>query len=751
MFTPNDANCDDGVGCTDDICDSVLGCQFTPDDANCDDGLFCDGAETCDPLADCEAGTAPVLDDGVACTVDSCDELADTIVNAPDDLFCDDNNICTDERCDLAGGCVSTDNVAPCDDGDPCTVNDGCSLGTCVGTAVPCDPVTEPDAPAGFSVTTDTENDGATAADAIETTVVATQPGTVSIVERFLPTGGFEVEIAAPPATTSEPLRITFLIDVSLGLAAGVQVRRDGQPVADCASTGAGVADPDPCVESRSIVDGGDVEIVVLTSAASLWEFGAVDSCVDPGTLDAVPDGTECDDEILCTADDSCAAGACLGVAIANCCESVSDCDDANPCTADACVADQCENVRIDLDDDGFTNCEGDCDDNDPARSPALLEEICNGVDEDCDEATPDEPAGVCADCVDLTLPEPVYCRVGGVCEIPVNIHSEGLDVASASATIGASIPGLACPDTTPSPAPDSVGLSCEPGFVADGARCTAAGSTCRFAVTDLATPIEAFGNGELATLQVRCNQIGSGVICTEGIAAGTTTGLVAPSCEGSCSAFECTDCLPGDCNRSGDIEAGDPICTLLCIVGQPGPGSDCLCAADCNCTAGLEAADPICSVLRTIDSFAPDPCDDGAALTVDFAEDPTAVSTQRDGRKARVTAGRERLNRNRTSTRSALRIVGPASVGVALVRARLETGDARARIRLARRLREAGFALHLTRDAERVVVAITPPLRVPIEAIGRGRLLRVTQAAQSSVLRIHGFDMGGTDGRPVR
>jgi len=87
----------------------------------------------------------------------------------------------------------------------------------------------------------------------------------------------------------------------------------------------------------------------------------------------------------------------------------------------------------------------------------------------------------------------------------------------------------------------------------------------------------------------------------------------------------------------------------------------------------------------------------------------------------------------------------------VALVRARLETGDDRARIRLARRLREAGFSLHITRDAERVVIAITPPLRVPIESIGRGRMLRVTQAAQSSVLRVRGFDLGGTDGRPVR
>ncbi len=36
-------------------------------DADCDDGLFCNGAETCN-AGSCQAGTAPVCDDGVACT-----------------------------------------------------------------------------------------------------------------------------------------------------------------------------------------------------------------------------------------------------------------------------------------------------------------------------------------------------------------------------------------------------------------------------------------------------------------------------------------------------------------------------------------------------------------------------------------------------------------------------------------------------------------------------------------------------------
>jgi len=67
--------------------------------------------------------------------------------------------------------------------------------------------------------------------------------------------------------------------------------------------------------------------------------------------------------------------------------------------------------------------------------------------------------------------------------------------------------------------------------------------------------------------------------------------------------------CMPGDCNTSDGLDAGDPVCTVLCLIGQPGPGADCACAADCNCVSGLEASDPVCAVLRLIGAFVPDTC----------------------------------------------------------------------------------------------------------------------------------------------
>ena len=144
---------DDGVGCTDDLCDEVNDTiVHLGNDANCNNNLFCDGVETCDPINDCQAGMPPVVDDGVPCTDDSCDEVNDVAVNTPNDancqngLFCDGTEVCdavadcqpgtpvaiddgiacTDDSCDETNDVV----VNAVNDGN-CNDNDGCTLDTC--------------------------------------------------------------------------------------------------------------------------------------------------------------------------------------------------------------------------------------------------------------------------------------------------------------------------------------------------------------------------------------------------------------------------------------------------------------------------------------------------------------------------------------------------------------------------------------------------------------------------------------------
>jgi len=119
-----DADCDDGVACTVDTCaPDTETCTRTADDAACDDGAFCNGAEVCDATLGCVDGDAPACDDGLACTVDTCDEDADACANAPDDAACDDGVYCDGvEVCDTTLGCVSGDPVV-CDDGFDCTID----------------------------------------------------------------------------------------------------------------------------------------------------------------------------------------------------------------------------------------------------------------------------------------------------------------------------------------------------------------------------------------------------------------------------------------------------------------------------------------------------------------------------------------------------------------------------------------------------------------------------------------------------
>ena len=125
------ADCDDGVGCTNDEC--IAGqCVFTPEDANCgDNGLFCDGAEVCDALADC-THTGDPCSDGVACTDDSCNEEEDVCVHVANHTLCDDGLFCTGEEvCDVLAGCLAGD--------DPCAgracdeASDSCVDGACAG------------------------------------------------------------------------------------------------------------------------------------------------------------------------------------------------------------------------------------------------------------------------------------------------------------------------------------------------------------------------------------------------------------------------------------------------------------------------------------------------------------------------------------------------------------------------------------------------------------------------------------------
>ncbi len=113
---------------------------------------------------------------------------------------------------------------------------------------------------------------------------------------------------------------------------------------------------------------------------------------------------SECDDSNPCT-DDACIANFCSNT------NNTGPCDDGDPCTqGDACSAGICSGDPLDADNDGYVSgaCGGnDCDDSDPAVNPGAAEgpygaQVCQDLmDNDCDGYVDGNDAGCRLDCID--------------------------------------------------------------------------------------------------------------------------------------------------------------------------------------------------------------------------------------------------------------------------------------------------------------------------------------------------------------
>lgn len=119
-------NCPQGCP-ADQRCSPVLGCIPILCRANidCSDGDLCTGIEACTPgmpgadsATGCAPGIAKNCDDGITCTVDSCDPQTDC-AHTPNNTFCDDGIGCTNDVCDAAAipgsdGCTRTPDDSKC-------------------------------------------------------------------------------------------------------------------------------------------------------------------------------------------------------------------------------------------------------------------------------------------------------------------------------------------------------------------------------------------------------------------------------------------------------------------------------------------------------------------------------------------------------------------------------------------------------------------------------------------------------------
>jgi hypothetical protein len=281
------------------------------------DGTACDDANACTEgdvwTAGVCAGTAKSCDDTLTCTTDSCVEgVCANTLQADFCLLVADATTITEcvadgayaktkpcSRCEATGGVpifLDGDDGDPCDDGNVCTQGDLCVNGACVP---------------------------------LETTTCEDKGPCLSTV--CDPTAG--CNFPAQPGPCDDGNKCTSSDVCQSGVCGGDEVVCD---------------DGDPCTDDKCTEKNGCV-----TTPSKLCDDGdpcTTDLCAVGGTCSHVENTGACDDGQPCTTGEVCTSHVCAG-------GTATDCDDDTNCTIDSC--DPTEGCKHDFDEtatcsDGF-------------------------------------------------------------------------------------------------------------------------------------------------------------------------------------------------------------------------------------------------------------------------------------------------------------------------------------------------------------------------------------------------------------
>ncbi len=552
-------DCEDDDPCTADSCDVLTGCAHAlTKAAPCDDLDACTGPDVCADDGSC-GGAALACDDGLPCTVDTCDS-ASGCVNLPEDAACDDGSPCTVGACDPTTGCVQEPTAAACDDENPCTESDACVSGSCVGQPTDCNdgvPCTDDScAPSTGCVSEPTD---AACDDGSVCTVEACDPQlgcVVAVADGLVCDDGDPCtveEVCAGGACTPGDNECACAVDSDCDdgndCNGTFECQADDEGYKSCvqvapAVTCGGAADPPPCQTEQCDPADGICKLLPVT------------------------DGALCPDNDPCTVDESCIAGVCFVAKL--------ECDDGWPCTDDVCVAGLgCVSTPDDGKCDDEISCTADtCDPLFGCRhtpDTGLCDDEVACTLDACDKTVgcvhaPD--VHLCSDDVpctkdscDATLgclhqPDDVACEDGDPCSSDVCDAEQGCVYGAATApchdenpcTVGDTCVDGACVPGSP--------LGCEaPGDCQVG-MCDPASGECVYEALPGGT---ACSDGDACTAPDEC----AGSACTGG---------PATSCDDN---IACTvdSCDPATgCAHVGDHAAcdDDNACTLdTCVPGQ--------------------------------------------------------------------------------------------------------------------------------------------------------------------------------------
>jgi len=317
--TPTDADAPDpdAPDTIDPDAVAVDPCRDAPDDTPCDDRNLCTLGDRCT---------------GGRCLPTGA-------------LRCDDGNVCTDDTCDPASGCVARANLSSCDDGDPCTTADRCAAGVCRPGAATCDdrnPCTRDYCSGG--VCQNVADDALPCEDGSACTAGDFCAGGVCM--GGLVDGCGQGDACASVGCAPDGLTCKVVLLDGVGCDDGNACTSGDRCSGGLCRSGGALRCPwdSECAASHCDIQLGCVLDVCTTGEKCDGLGGCIPAepapCDDgnPCTSDSC-DGIwgcqhlwtagACDDDDVCTTDDACVSGQCRGADL--------DCDDQNECTADSC------------------------------------------------------------------------------------------------------------------------------------------------------------------------------------------------------------------------------------------------------------------------------------------------------------------------------------------------------------------------------------------------------------------------------
>jgi hypothetical protein len=529
-FDGNFANlCTDDNDCTQDTCNGETGCSHTA----------------------LNAGECKDLD---ACTVgDHCEQ--GVCIGNP--VTCDDDNPCTTDACDGAGGCLFENNIATCDDDDPCTVADQCKDGVCTGYAVNCSCQTDDEC---MAIDDDNACNGTLLCDksALPYQCVV-NPDTI-------------IECQPP-----EPGPDAACLQAYCNPADGSCALEPTNDAAPC-------NDGDLCTVGDTCLDGScSGGATVNCNDGNLCTD---DTCTpDLGCVNT-PNQESCNDNDVCTAGDTCEAGQCVG-------GPLIECNDGNACN-------------------GLETCNSNvgC----KSGQPLLCDDqnLCNGV-EHCD------PLLGCQDGQVLSCDDSNLCTVDS-CDANQGCLYEYLDTACDDGnlcTIGDSCSnGVCLPGEEPLPCTDENPCTTDSCKPATGCTYTLNTDSCNdgdiCTLNDHCQLGQCTGGGQLP-----CNDSNP---CTDDSCDAGTGCQFTPNQETCDDGNACTTgdhCANGTCMASGAQSCDD---ANPCTTDSCNPDSGCLhtpsegiCNDDDLCTLGDFCQNGKCTGGQPLD------CDDANVCTQDL------------------------------------------------------------------------------------------------------------------------------------